>query len=218
MTLARQIGLNVPNVSLLSSGSLVYLLVERFDRLIKSDKIERVHQEDFCQILGYLSSNKYEDEGGPRLIQIVKAIDCYSKQRAADLASLAKLIIFNYLMGNCDGHAKNLSMIHSSTGPYLAPFYDLVATSIYQGRSTRNATSINGVFDLESIDKAAIIKEFDQFGISGKRMLALVLRDFKDIVSIGKEVARHKALEPYQATINLIIGNMSKRLDRLAKE
>ena len=44
---------------------LKYLEIERYDRQIISGKYVRIHQEDFCQVLGVLSNKKYQDEGGP---------------------------------------------------------------------------------------------------------------------------------------------------------
>ena len=46
-----------------------------------------------------------------------------------DLASLADWQILNYLLGNWDGHAKNLSLLYKPDveAPSLAPFYDIVS-------------------------------------------------------------------------------------------
>ena len=41
-----------------------------------------------------------------------------------------QLIVFNFLIGNADAHAKNLSILHADNGIKLAPFYDLVSTEI----------------------------------------------------------------------------------------
>lgn len=51
-------------------GDTPCLIVERFDRTLTDDlRIERVHQEDFCQALGLLPESKYESEGGPRSLR-----------------------------------------------------------------------------------------------------------------------------------------------------
>ena len=44
---------------------------------------------------------------------------------------MLKLFLFNGLIGNADGHAKNISLIHDLKGTRLAPFYDLLSTYIY---------------------------------------------------------------------------------------
>ncbi len=40
-------------------------------------------------------------------------------------------VIFNYLIGNSDAHAKNISLLLLPEGPVLAPFYDLIPTRVY---------------------------------------------------------------------------------------
>ena len=52
-----------------------------------------------------------------------------SSDPATDLPHLLRWQIFNVLAGNSDGHAKNLSLLHTPDGEIrLAPFYDLVCT------------------------------------------------------------------------------------------
>ena len=46
-----------------------------------------------------------------------------------------KLIIFNYLIGNCDAHSKNFSIFHNPDKTVtLTPAYDVISTAIYDGR------------------------------------------------------------------------------------
>jgi len=49
------------------------LVVERFDRIrLQNGVILRRPQEDMCQALGFSSSQKYQNMGGPRLVNILK--------------------------------------------------------------------------------------------------------------------------------------------------
>lgn len=51
-----------------------------------------------------------------------------------DQQRLAELLVFNYLIGNCDAHAKNYSLFLGSRGSIrLAPAYDLSSTTVYGG-------------------------------------------------------------------------------------
>ena len=109
---------------------LKYLEIERYDRQIISGKYVRIHQEDFCQVLGVLSNKKYQDEGGPGIKNVVKAINEFNAEPAKDMLRFLQLIVFNFLIGNADAHAKNLSILNSDNGIKLAPFYDLVSTEI----------------------------------------------------------------------------------------
>jgi serine/threonine-protein kinase HipA len=131
MSLANAIGLPVPRVSYYHAPSKFYL-IERYDRMtLINGQLQRLHQEDFCQALGYLPERKYEKEGGPSFLQCFTLIKQASSRPANDLKMLMLWLIFNYLIGNNDAHAKNLAFILSREGPVLAPFYDLLCTAVY---------------------------------------------------------------------------------------
>ena len=57
---------------------------------------------------------------------------------------MLKLFLFNGLIGNADGHAKNISLIHDLQGTRLAPFYDLLSTHIYHDFGKRMPGKIAG--------------------------------------------------------------------------
>jgi serine/threonine-protein kinase HipA len=58
MRLAREIGLPTARVDVDNVEGIDYLMVERYDRVTKEDhRLERLHQEDFCQALGVVPEN-----------------------------------------------------------------------------------------------------------------------------------------------------------------
>ena len=115
------------------------LVIERFDREPAGGAsaqglqvYRRLRQEDFCQALGFDSSRKYEADGGPGVADMSSLLLARSVHAIADRDMLARLVLFNYLVGNCDAHAKNYSMMLGRTGSVmLAPAYDLLATAVY---------------------------------------------------------------------------------------
>ncbi len=116
------------------------LFIERYDRYLIEGKICRLHQEDFCQALGYAYHVKYETDSGPNFSDCIKLITEVSKQPAVDKIMLIRWFIFNYMIGNADAHAKNISLLYPPQmkgRPQLAPFYDLVCTTIYKGISKK---------------------------------------------------------------------------------
>ena len=128
--LARAVGLPVVNIQLQSINNIRYTITERYDRFQSGDgEVLRVHQEDFCQALGYGHERKYQEDGGPSFAQCFGMLRNVSSDPATDLPHLLRWQIFNVLAGNSDGHAKNLSLLYTATGEIrLAPFYDLVCT------------------------------------------------------------------------------------------
>ncbi|MES9990662.1 MAG: type II toxin-antitoxin system HipA family toxin [Candidatus Thiodiazotropha sp.] len=128
--LAAAIGLPVVDITLQSIGKTRYAQIARYDRRWdEHDEVQRLHQEDFCQALGYGHEKKYQEHGGPSFAQCYRLLQDASSEPAIDLQHLLSWQIFNVLAGNSDGHAKNLSLLHLPDGTTrLAPFYDLVCT------------------------------------------------------------------------------------------
>lgn len=64
MILARLCGLDAAEVTIGRAGKRDYLLVRRYDRVADGQGIiRRIHQEDFCQLLGLFPAEKYEHTG-----------------------------------------------------------------------------------------------------------------------------------------------------------
>jgi serine/threonine-protein kinase HipA len=152
MVLAKNAGLKTANVQLNSAGDINYLLVERFDRHYEpGPKIKRIHQEDFCQALGVVSTKKYEADGGPTLVDCFDLLNQVTYP-GVDRLELVRRVVFNYLVGNADCHAKNFSIIHFDDGQIvLSPTYDVMCTSIYSHATTKMAMSIGGRADMNTV-------------------------------------------------------------------
>lgn len=145
MSLARRLGLNVPSVSKGTAGKIDYFLVERYDRITHGDgRIERVHQEDFCQALSVPPELKYEEEGGPGISQCQELIRRATGRPAAEMLHFQRMLIFHYLIGNADAHAKNYALLYRGKVPDLAPIYDAVCTAAYSRLSQKLAMAVGG--------------------------------------------------------------------------
>ena len=142
--LAQRMKLPVSTVTIRQGTDRIFIIA-RYDRSRnKSGSLVRLHQEDFCQALGFLPDQKYESEGGPALSQCFGLLQEKSIRPAADRMALLRWTIFNYLIGNADAHAKNLAMLFTDRGPQLAPFYDLLSTQAYPDLTDRQAMRIGG--------------------------------------------------------------------------
>lgn len=156
MRLAAAAGLEVAEVDRAETISgLPYLVVTRYDRDLTQEPVRRLHQEDLCQALGKLYIEKYQQEGGPGVVDAMALIDDASAAPARDRPQLWLALVFNVLIGNCDAHGKNYSLLYDSRAPSLAPLYDLVSTAAYDELTRRLAMSIDGARKLEEVDHAA---------------------------------------------------------------
>jgi serine/threonine-protein kinase HipA len=156
MRLAAAAGLEVAEVDRAETSSgLPYLIVTRYDRDLTQEPVRRLHQEDLCQALGRPYFEKYQAEGGPGVLDAMALIDGASTAPARDRPQLWLALVFNVLIGNCDAHGKNYSLLYDSRAPRLAPLYDLVSTAVYGELTQRLAMSIDGAKHLEEARHAA---------------------------------------------------------------
>lgn len=144
--LALKTGLPAVKMQFHKAGGKSYICIKRYDRYQDSHgKIHRLHQEDFCQALGFGYQYKYQQDGGPTFAQCYRLVQDSSTDPAIDSQYLLKWQIFNVLAGNSDGHAKNLSLLYSAKNQTrLAPFYDLVCTRAFTRIDKNLAFSVGG--------------------------------------------------------------------------
>lgn len=136
MRLAAAVGIDVPEVRLVSSdlignlprgvrtGPGPALAVRRFDR---SDDGDRVHIEDFAQVVGAYPEQKYLAAGYREIAEVI------GREIGDDaVIEFIRRLVFCALIGNGDAHLKNWSLIYpDGRNPKLAPAYDLVSTIAY---------------------------------------------------------------------------------------
>ena len=167
MRLARAASLPVANVERAATVSgLPYLIVERYDRDLTHDPIRRLHQEDVCQALGIPSDRKYQNEGGPGIRETVELLRSATGVPAQELPRFWEALVFNWLIGNCDAHGKNFSLLYDTGAPTLAPLYDLVSTAAYEELTTRLAMRIDGATELGQVGMDAWVALAAEVGVS----------------------------------------------------
>jgi serine/threonine-protein kinase HipA len=194
MELARAVELPVALTRKRTTLSgLPYLLIERYDRDMTAEPIRRLHQEDVCQALGRSSDSKYQVEGGPTVLETVELLRNCSSVPAQDLPTLWRALVFNWLIGNCDAHAKNFSLLYDSSAPTLAPLYDLVSTTAYPELTTRLAMSIDGATQISDVNTKAWETLAKETGYSTRFILATT----NSMIERTVEEARRLSAEPW---------------------
>lgn len=130
LSLAAAVGIKVPPVHLLNAGEHRVYVIDRYDRVENAEGIRRLHQIDLCQACNVPPSRKYEDENG------LSAGELFSMANHCRVPAVAKStamhwLAFNYLIGNGDAHAKNISFLMTGGKPEIAPGYDLLCVDAY---------------------------------------------------------------------------------------
>lgn len=133
MRLAAAVGLPVAPTRLLQLPESV-LVVDRYDRVYIENRIIRIHQIDLCQVLNLPPEAKYEQSEvvgqGAALRDLFNATQLLSNPTFGR-AQLLDWVIFNYVIGNTDAHAKNVSFLVEPGSFRVAPAYDLLCGTVY---------------------------------------------------------------------------------------
>jgi serine/threonine-protein kinase HipA len=154
---ANELKLDACEINYHTHGEESFSLAKRYDRVTIDGSLARLHQEDFCQASGRSSHNKYEHEGGPGFAECLKLVQRHSTQPLQDIPRLIQWQVFNYLVGNADAHAKNLSFLYGlDNTSRLSPFYDLIAIHAWPSHVfTHNlAMSIGGESNIHKVKRS----------------------------------------------------------------
>lgn len=185
LRLAARLKLSAPAVEMRHGGAIPFLLVERYDRAPQKDgMITRLHQEDFCQALSVPPELKYEEEGGPGTERSLDLIDRACARPAFDRLAFIRALIFHYLVGNADAHAKNYALLYRGKIPDLAPLYDVVCTAAYPRLAKKQAMAIGG----RSIPDTIQLKHWLTLVPGTRGAQRLLVKDIAELAGrIGRE-------------------------------
>ena len=127
MRSAARVGIPTPATRLLHGDGLGVIVVERYDRraLEGAPGPLRIHQEDFCQALGL--PPKHRNQGainGATVDRCARILADVIDANTGDQALLADMVLYRWIAGDTDGHAKNFSILMSGAERALAPLYD----------------------------------------------------------------------------------------------
>ncbi len=152
------------------------LLVRRFDRTPANEKLRL---EDFAQVLLRPRGQDFNGKYQASYEECADVVRRHSVQPRIDLARFFKRLLAQALLGNCDAHLKNFSLLESPAGLRLSPLYDAVNTYYY-------APNISGAFGLEldgarrqwdTLDRPL----FERFGAGVGLKATLVRRVFAEL-------------------------------------
>ena len=164
LDLSRALGFDTAEAVVVPVAGVNALLVTRFDRgLNREGRIFKVHQEDFAQALGLPPSLKYERRGmeGRRFdVGGIRRILDATIDPAGEKDTFIRATIFDLLIGNTDGHAKNFALLFEHGGRVrTAPRYDVLPTRLDDDLTDELAFTIGSARTLKEISA----DDFDVF-------------------------------------------------------
>lgn len=171
MALARNCGIDVPDIELVRVFDVDVYLIRRFDRLKSQDG--RFHRTPFVSGLSILGA--HESEARLKFYgDLAEALRLFGLQESAlDRRELFRRMVFNILTGNNDDHLRNHGFLFDGKSWRLSPGYDIVphpqtgterSLAIGVGKQGRVATLANalsecGRFGLRPDEAAALVIE-----------------------------------------------------------
>ncbi|MBO0803987.1 MAG: type II toxin-antitoxin system HipA family toxin [Nocardiopsaceae bacterium] len=149
---ARRAGLHTVSSRIVRFEDQTAVVVERYDRYRLTIGYGRIHQEDLCQALAVPPTKKYQNEGGPGPGHVADLFRRVMPSRIAEQAvgAFADALIWNWLIGGTDAHAKNYSLLLRGEQARLAPLYDIASGLPYgdHEKKLRLAMKVGGDYQL----------------------------------------------------------------------
>jgi serine/threonine-protein kinase HipA len=172
--LTQRIGLSSYSSEILVAERTTYLAIERFDRTVIKEKVHLHHQEDLAQALSLDwrdTDVKFQEPawpGDPKRASILRVAEALGSIPGGDTAveQWLRQLTFHVAIGNNDAHAKNVALIHHSSGTELAQVYDASPNLFQAGRVQWNlALAVNGIFDHRRLSVESILAEAQSWGV-----------------------------------------------------
>jgi len=231
MSLSRALGFETADVVVAPIAKIDTLLVTRFDRgLDRQGRIVRLHQEDFAQALGLPASLKYERRGreGRRfdvagIRKVLEATD----DPAGEKDRFIRTTLFDLMIGNTDGHAKNFALLFDRGGSVrLSPRYDVLPTRLDDGLTDELAFRISSAQRLGDVT----IEAFDAFlrgmGIDSaaarRRLQVRLAADIASALAARLDDLARRGMKRFAdliaSNIRTLLGNLDIDVPQAARE
>lgn len=218
MRVAAAAGNEVADTELLDLDGVRCLYVARFDRAAGPyGATVRLHQEDMCQAVGVLPSEKYEVVGGPSVAGVIALLRRQRSPRVAlDVNAFVRAALTSFLLGNSDAHGKNFSLLYDPlAGVRLAPLYDIVSTAVYADLTPRLAMAIGGEDDPLRVDLSSWERLGRESGLGGA-LPSFVKRWSGEVLSAAEDTRRNAEEAGWtHPVIDAIVDVCQERAGRL---
>jgi serine/threonine-protein kinase HipA len=189
MTLAGQVGINVPPVRLEKILGQDIYLIERFDRPTHGKSYRRLPFISGLTIIG-----AHESESSQQSYRrLAEQLRLFGSDPVNDAKELWRRMVFNILCNNNDDHLRNHGFLWDGKGWRLSPGYDIVPApqvslerdlAIGVGRNGRRATLRNALSDVAS------------FGLSREDAVAMARAMQQTVKNAWEDLFRRHGFTP----------------------
>lgn len=202
--LAEYCGLPTSKTELKRIGDVEFLLINRNDRICDENRFSRIHQEDMSQALGILSDRKYQNDGGPSIADIYKLIKEKTTIPLLETRNFLRYVIFNLVIGNCDAHGKNYSLLFHNGAVSLAPIYDAVCTIVYPNLTRKFSMKVGKHYEINKINQDDFNLLAEEMGLKSKTILDCYSDIAENVANAFAKLKKDLSLEEHGQTLEAI--------------
>ena len=194
MNMAKECGINIPELSLMSDNDLAHFAIKRFDRI----EGEKIHMHSLASLV-HVNFNEPLHFSYDEALRVVYFI---TKDRRA-VEEFYKRAIFNIVARNQDDHAKNTSFLMDKNGLWaLSPAYDITYAN-GQGFTKNHQMSVVG--KVNNFTYEDLLRLADNSDIKKSRAIEIIATTTK-VVSSFKQ--RAKKLNIRDDLIDLVSNDL----------
>lgn len=215
LKLTEAFGLPVNTATIETFGDTKALAIERFDRRwTKDGRLLRLPQEDCCQALSVPPTLKYQNEGGPGMVDVLDLLKGSDTPMEDQEVFLKAQLVF-WLIGATDGHAKNFSVFLSPGGSYrMTPLYDIVTAQPalnarqIERKQMKMAMSVGNSrhYRFDQIHGRHFVQTTMRAGLSKKRAISII-EDIEAKVPEALEMAAKALPQGFPMAVVDIVSN-----------
>lgn len=202
--LAKSCDINTAKFSLMTDSVGNHALsLKRFDRINRESLKLRLAAEDGCQVMNKYPSEKYDVD----FVEMAKTLISLCPARGAAGFALFKQLVFNWLIGNGDAHAKNFSILESESGEWMiSPAYDLLCTRFYDDREM--SLAIDGQY--ENWSRSLLIDTAEKMWVPKKAAEKVIDRQLAALAGLPEQIL--ESALPFARHLNIeVSGFLAKR-------
>lgn len=215
LTMARLCGLTTPDVKVVTINGKDVYLIERFDRKIRGESVDRCGFLSMYAAVGY--PKKVVRPGS--YLTMASKLDDASADPANDKRELFARLVFNALVGNDDDHLRNHAFYEVQGSWRLSPLFDVMPLPFkpVEGRRLNQGFGTEG--NLCTV--ANMVSRSDAFGLSREEALNIIRQMVTTFAAKWRSVFSEARvpqvdLEGLQATF-AIAEALGSELDKTSK-
>jgi serine/threonine-protein kinase HipA len=191
--IARECAIDIPKTTFIEDGDDFHFMIERFDRLYQSHKLEKLHYLSWSG-LEHADRDTTGTYSYEQLILLVRKLGLGQDS----VSEIYKRAIFNIVGKNQDDHTKNFGFLMNKKGEWsVSPAFDLTYSYDSRGKWTKvHQISLNRKQDdFELQDLMEFGKYCNISEKNSKKILDSTIKSFKNFSKLCKKYKVDEVLE-----------------------